>query len=141
MATASTTVTRQLQHKAEDVWAILRDFGNLSWVEGPSKVEVEGEGQGMVRRLHIPGMDTPIDEILDSIDESKRSLTYKIPKNDIIPFDNYSATVSVSDKDGGAFIEWSCSLELDNMSEADASAMMEGNYNMLIDALDKKLSA
>ncbi len=47
------TVTRTLKSNADKVWAILGDFGNLSWVPGPDKVEVIGSGAGMIRRIYM----------------------------------------------------------------------------------------
>ncbi|MGI9295591.1 MAG: SRPBCC family protein, partial [Pseudomonadales bacterium] len=51
------TVTRELHANVDKVWGILGDFGNLSWVPGPEKVDVIGSGQGMIRRLHVAGME------------------------------------------------------------------------------------
>ena len=132
------TVSRDINFGADKVWAVLADFGNLSWVEGPEKVEVIGEGMGQIRRLFIPGMD-PFDEVLEAIAHSPKTLGYSIPKNAVIPFDNYHATVVVSGDEASSHIDWSCELDNGAVPAADAQAMMEGNYTMLLDALEKTL--
>lgn len=136
---AKATVTRELNVGVDKVWAVLGDFGNLSWVEGPDKVESIGEGPGHIRRLFMTGLD-PFDEILEAIDHAARSLTYIIPKNDVIPFDNYRSTVSVSGDDNSCTINWTCEMDEGDMPEADAEKFIEGNYNMLVDFLEKEVS-
>ena len=53
-------VARDLDFPAATVWALLEDFGDISWAPGIDRIEVIGEGIGMIRRLHMQGMD-PID--------------------------------------------------------------------------------
>jgi hypothetical protein len=61
---------RDLDFTAQRVWAVLEDYGNMEWAMGPPKVEVIGEGIGMIRRVLIEGMD-PIDEVLETMDAEK----------------------------------------------------------------------
>ncbi len=129
------TVTRKLNANADKVWAILGDFGNLSWVPGPDKVEVIGSGAGMIRRLYISGMD-PFDEVLQSLHAQQKTFTYSIPKNAVIPFDNYVADVTVSAAaDSTSQVTWHCTFDNGDMPEADAKSMLEGSYHMMLDAL------
>lgn len=129
------TVMRELNADANEVWAILGDFGNLSWVPGPEKVEVIGSGEGMIRRLHISGME-PFDEVLQSLDADQKTFSYAIPKNAVIPFDNYIADVTVAAGAGTTSqVVWHCTLDNGDVPEADANSMMEGSYNMMLDAL------
>ncbi len=58
---------RQFNHPASAVWAVLEEFGNLDWTEGVERIELIGDGVGMIRRLFMPGMD-PIDEQLTAVD-------------------------------------------------------------------------
>ncbi|MGI9284612.1 MAG: SRPBCC family protein [Pseudomonadales bacterium] len=129
------TVTRELNAEAEKVWAILGDFGNLFWVPGPEKVDVIGSGEGMIRRLHITGME-PFDEVLQSLDADQKTFTYAIPKNAVIPFDNYIADVTVSaGADNTSQVVWHCTLDNGDVPETDAKSMIEGSYTMMLDAL------
>ena len=38
---------------ADKLWELVRDFGNVSWIQGVTKVELEGEGPGMFRVFHV----------------------------------------------------------------------------------------
>ncbi len=135
------TVTREINASTADVWAVLDDFGNLSWVPGTDNVEVIGEGAGMTRRLLIPGLD-PIDEVLKSKDVAAKTFSYTIPKNSVIPFDDYQANVSVvSNGSNGAKVVWHCTFDEGDMAEADAEKMISGSYSMMLDALADKLGA
>ncbi len=134
-------VTRKLNANADKVWAILGDFGNLSWVPGPEKVEVIGTGAGMIRRLYMSGMD-PFDEVLHTLDASQKTFSYTIPKNAVIPFDNYIADVTVAaDADNTSQVIWHCTFDNGDVPEATAKGMLEGSYNMMLDALTTKLAA
>ncbi|MDP4652506.1 MAG: SRPBCC family protein, partial [Haliea sp.] len=72
-------VERELNAPVDKVWSLLEDFGNLKWYPGWTKLDVIGEGPGMIRRIHMDGMDS-IDEILESMDPASRSFSYTIPK-------------------------------------------------------------
>ena len=135
------TVIRNISASLDAVWAVLDDYGNLSWIPGADNVEVIGEGVGMTRRLHMPGLDSPIDETLTAKDNSAKTFSYTIPKNAVIPFDDYNATVSVMGDDGTATVNWYCSFDEGDVPEADAKSMIEGSYTMMLDALADKLEA
>ena len=56
-------VSRTINHAPAVAWALLADYGNMSWTGAP-KFEVEGEGPGMIRRVIMDGLD-PIEEVLE----------------------------------------------------------------------------
>lgn len=135
------TVTKTISASADVVWAVLDDYGNLEWVPGADNVEVIGEGVGMTRRLHIPGLDSPIDEILSAKNAAAKTFSYTIPKNAVIPFDDYCANVSVSGGADSATVDWHCTFDEGDMSADDAKGMISGSYSMMLDALASKLEA
>ncbi len=138
----SILIEKDLAHPVAKVWAVLGDFGNLSWAEGPVRVEVIGEGAGMMRRIHMTGMD-PIDEILESIDEASLSFSYSIP-NMPMPVTDYLSSVKVQDNgDGTTKVHWSCTCTPTdaNMAEADVEAMLTGTYQQLLGWLDAHLAS
>ncbi len=135
------TVVRNIGASVDAVWAVLDDYGNLSWIPGADNVEVIGEGVGMTRRLHMPGLDSPIDETLTAKDSAAKTFSYTIPKNAVIPFDDYNATVSVTGDTGSATVNWYCSFDRGDVPEGDAKSMIEGSYTMMLDALADKLEA
>ena len=130
------TVTRDIAADISKVWAILENFGDISWIPGADNVEVSGEGVGMTRHIIMPGTP-PINETLESLDADKKTLSYSIPKNEIIPFDNYVADVSLTTIDSDTtHVNWHCTFDAGDMPEADARAAIEGNYAMIIDGLE-----
>lgn len=128
------SVERDLKAPLATVWAMLEDFGNLDWFPGWSKIEVVGSGVGMVRRIHMEGMD-PIEEKLESLDSANHTLSYTIP-NIPMPVTDYRANVKVKAAGDGCHITWQCQAVPAGIPEADAKAMLEGVYSDMISKLE-----
>ena len=133
-------VVKQIEASADAVWALLGNFGDMSWVPGADNVELIGEGVGMTRRINIPGLDSPIDEILSAKDDAAMTFSYTIPKNAVIPFDDYTASVSVTSEGAGTRVDWACSFDEGEMPAEDAKNMISGSYSNMLDALAAKLA-
>ncbi len=134
------TLTRELDHSADTVWKLLADFGNMAWAPGLARVEVEGSGPGMVRRIFM-SEDMAIEERLETLDHSKRSLTYTIPGNNPMPVSDYNAGAVVTDLGGGRCrVDWSCrATPLEGTKSEDAEAMVRGAYDMMLGWIDEYL--
>jgi len=129
-----TTVIRDADFPAAKIWAIIEDFGNIGWAPGIDKVELIGEGIGMIRRLHMAGLPEPIDEQMTAIDASKMTLNYAIPRGLPMPLDDYHAGARLeATSPTTTRIHWFCSATPRGMSDKDAAQMVEGMFNMLID--------
>jgi hypothetical protein len=129
---ARVSVKEKLGFPAQQVWELISDFGNVSWLKGLTKSEVQGQGPGMVRLIHV-GDNPPIEERLESLDPKARTLTYTIPKNIPFPVSEYRATMRVRDAGPAASeLEWSCELTPKGIPEAQAVAMLEGMYKTMI---------
>lgn len=78
------TASYEFDSPAASIWALLEDFGAIErwWPKGGQiqieKVELEGEGIGMVRRIYNKGMDKPINERLDFLDPENHTLILSI---------------------------------------------------------------
>lgn len=128
---------RDLDFPAEQVWAVLEDYGNLEWAMGPPRVEIIGEGIGMVRRVLIEGMD-PIDEVLEAMDPADMSFAYSIPRGLPLPLTDYRSSARVEARaDGCARVHWTCQCTPTDpgMTEADTERLMHDTYNSLLDSL------
>jgi hypothetical protein len=139
-AMARVSVKESLGFPAQKVWELVSDFGNVSWIQGLGKSEVQGRGPGMVRILHA-GDGPAIHERLESLDAARRTLTYTIPENIPFPVSDYRATMTVREAGPGASeLEWSCELTPKGIPDAQAVAMMEGMYKTMIGWLREALA-
>lgn len=134
------TVSRELAFPAQKVWSLLSDFGDLSWTKGWNKLETQGQGVGMVRRIIIDGME-PIEEILESMDHQQRRFSYRIP-NMPMPVSDYRADVVVVAVDEyKSRVSWHCTATADGASEAEATAIMQATYDQLLSWVEAELSS
>lgn len=108
---ASITVTREIGGDPAVVWALLADFGDVSWIPLAEGVVVEGSGPGMRRTIQGPE-GPPVVERLIAIESGRRTLTYSIDENNPLPVQSYEATVRVSSAGAaGSAIIWDVSFE------------------------------
>lgn len=134
-------VQRDLGHSPERVWGILGNFGDMSWTVGTERVEVIGEGAGMTRRLYMPGMSEPIDEVLESMDAGARTFSYTIPRGLPMPIAGYRATVRLEAlPSGGCRVHWSATGSAVGMDAAQASGILEGAYAQMLGWLEDALA-
>lgn len=126
----SVKVEAEFDAPAEEVWSLLRDFGDLGWMPGPPQLTTEGEGEGMLRRIAMGPKQ--IVERLDARDDEARTLSYAILENNPLPVDDYRATMKVSESGDGCALEWSCSYRPLGLSEGDAEKAVEGFYGTMI---------
>jgi hypothetical protein len=113
---------------AEKLWAVVRDFGSVGWIQGISDVKVVGSGPGMTRILN-----GAIHETLESIDDARRVLTYTIPKGLPLPVKNYHATMKVDAAGPGkSQLTWTCRAEPDGVPEEQARQAVTGMYQTML---------
>ena len=135
------SLEREFDVDAGRLWAILADFGDISWIPGIEKVELAGEGVGMVRHVTAPGMPM-LHERMDAIDHEKMILDYSVPAVEYLRVKNYRARARViALTSGRCRLIWSCESEPDGVTEAQATANSEAFYEMVMgwigDALAK----
>jgi len=127
---SAVTVTRAIDLPADQVWALVADFGDTRWMPGPPQVEVVGSGPGMERR--IVGPEKTIHERLESLDASSRTLVYTIPVNVPFPVTDYRATMRVRERGAGCELEWSCTFTPAGATAEAAGQAIEGMYGVMI---------
>ena len=133
---------REVQLPAQRIWAVLEDFGNMAWAEGVTRTEIVGEGVGMTRRLHMPGME-PIDEVLESMDVPNMTYSYSIPKGLPLPINDYVATARLEPlSDQATRITWQCQCRPKDpdMPFEELEAMVHATYNLLVDMVTRYLT-
>lgn len=126
-------IQRELGFSADKVWALLADFGNLCWAPGIQKVEVEGSGPGMLRKIHM-GEGGSIDERLESVDPNRMTLEYTIPANNPMPVTDYRSNVTVTDLgEGRCRVDWRGQAREQGISAEQAEEILGGAYNAMLD--------
>ncbi|MCH7598861.1 MAG: SRPBCC family protein [Myxococcales bacterium] len=127
------TVSKSSESSADDVYDLLADFGNTSWMKGIAKTEVEGDGVGMVRNIYPTPDGSPVREKLLERDDLARKVSYTITEGNPLPVQNYNASVTISEYGSGCRIEWTGSFEAKGVDDPTAKSTVEGMYGVLID--------
>ena len=130
------SVEREFEFGADDVWAVFADFGNVSWVPGVEKVELEGEGIGMIRHLTVP-VFPQLHERLETLDHENRVLEYSIPAVAYIEVKNYVARAHVIELEGDRCkVRMSCQAEADGVADERAAARTRTFYESMLTWID-----
>ena len=126
---------------ADDVWKTISSFSEIEKYIPLIKSSVtEGSGLGTKRTCTIAtpdGNEAKINEEITNFDENAKSLTYEITGFSPFPFENYKATVKVTDAGNNTCeVEWSCTFDAKG-PEAEVTKMMNDVYVAAIDGLKK----
>jgi len=126
------SIEREFAISADDLWAMLANFGDISWIPALEKVELEGEGVGMIRHVTAPGLPQ-LHERMDAIDHATMTLDYSVPEVAYIKVKNYTARAQVTPlSEGRCRVNWSCKSEAVGISEAEALANTAAFYEMIM---------
>ncbi len=122
---------------ADQVWQLIGGFNALpEWHPAVEKSEIEGEGKGSVRTLHLAGGGT-ITERLEQLDDEGRLYRYSILSSPL-PVANYTSTLRLKEKsDGGCTVEWASDFQPAGAPEGDAMQAIQGIYQAGFDNLKK----
>jgi hypothetical protein len=115
-----------IDRSADDVWAVIGNFGELTWMPGVETCELDGDD----RILGMFGMR--IVERQLARDDEDRTLTYGIVDGDMKP-EVHRATITVMPAGSGSFVTWDVETD-DNMVE-----VMQGAYTGALGALKERL--
>jgi hypothetical protein len=129
---AHARATGEIEAPAKAVYDLLADFGDVGWMRGVTRVEVEGEGVGM-RRSIFAGGDEAVVEELESLDAGARRVSYTIPHNNPLPVADYHATCTAVDLGGGrSRLDWEADFTPVGVDQDAAVARVEAMYGVLI---------
>jgi hypothetical protein len=115
-----------IDRPADDVWAVIGNFGELTWMPGVETCELDGDD----RILGMFGMR--IVERQLARDDEERTLTYGIVDGDMKP-EVHRATITVMPAGSGSFVTWDVETD-DAMVE-----VMQGAYTGALAALKEQL--
>jgi hypothetical protein len=117
-----------IDQPADDVWGVVGNFGELTWMPGVETCELEGDD----RILGMFGMR--IVERQFARDDEARTLTYGIVDGDMKP-EVHRATITVMPAGSGSFVTWDVETD-DAMVE-----VMQGAYTGALTALKEQLES
>lgn len=112
---------------ADEVWAVVGDFGSLDWMPGVDSCELQGDD----RTLGMFGSMKVVERQL-ARDDAARTLTYGIVGGDMTP-EVHEATITVTPQGDGSHVTWDVRTD-DGMVE-----VMRGAYDGALQALKAKL--
>jgi carbon monoxide dehydrogenase subunit G len=116
-----------IDRPADEVWATIGNFGELTWMPGVDSSELDGD----VRTLSMFGSMRVVERQF-ARDDEERTLTYGIIDGDMKP-EVHRATITVNPAGSGSFVTWDVTTD-DAMVE-----VMQGAYTGALEALKAKL--
>ena len=137
---------------AEKVWAIIKNYDDMSWLPVVFTTSAEGGNKkGATRVLTLKDGGT-IKEELKKYDEEKMSYAYKITemstaktithagveeKVPVLPVDNYSAAIKVEAKGDTSVVSWKAGYYRAYMNNNPPEEMNETTANTAVNAIFK----
>lgn len=132
----------------QQLWDLIADFGNIEawWPSGGAvnieRVELEGEGIGMVRHIYNEGMPAPVSERLDYLDPA--ALTWRLSIVGAKPagLRHYRATGRIRVlADGRTRVEYQGEFETETGEENQAREFLQGAYALMFTGLEQATAA
>ena len=119
-------VQEELATDANNVWQLLRDFGDIkAWATG-TVVKTEGSGLGMIRHIMFD-LDSVV-ERCEAHDDANMSFTYRLLESPW-PMSNYVATVILTPiNPSKTLIEWSSIYEAEQDKAEAVRNLIESTY-------------
>jgi carbon monoxide dehydrogenase subunit G len=117
-----------IDRPADEVWAKLGNFGDLTWMPGIETCELAGDDR-ILGRFGMRIVERQL-----ARDDENRTYTYGIVEGDMKP-EVHRATVTVMPAGSGSFVTWDVETD-DDMVE-----VMQGAYTGALAALKEQLEA
>lgn len=113
---------------ADEVWAVVRDFGAIdTYVPPITDATLTGEGVGAERTLTLADGGRVV-ERLESLDDDGRTLRYTIVDAPL-PVHDYEGVLSVTDVDASACeVTWASTFDVDEAPEEELTGTFADLY-------------
>ena len=115
------TATVDIEASADEIWAVIKNFDDMSWHPGIKNTEATGGNEKGATRVLTFSDGIKVTEELKKYDENKMSYKYKMTeigtvktiqhsgKDEnvpVIPVDNYQGIISVQKKGDSSEVKW-----------------------------------
>lgn len=101
------TFTGSIDAAPDEVWKVVREFTDGSWMG--VDMTTDGEGEGATRTISMGGND--ITEQCERVDDDARVMGYTITEATGMPFADYHSTMTVNDAAGATELVWDATYE------------------------------
>jgi len=127
---------------AAALWQVVRNFGDVSWLDDDASCELEGEGVGMLRKISMRGGE-PACERLEEVDDAAQSIRYSIVAGNPMPITEYVATMKVVELTGDrARLDWSSTFgPAEGVADDKARRSVERLYTSVLATMKDKLES
>jgi len=126
--------TLQLDASPDKVWALIGNFGDLSWHPGSAGTTLEERDGASVRSVAIAGGGTIVERMTGS---SATSYSYET-LNGPLPVANYQCTLKVEQRGAGSEVVWASTFEPSGAPEEVACGIIGNIYDAGLGALSQK---
>lgn len=92
---------------ADEVWQVVRNFTDGSWMG--LEMTAEGDGVGAIRTISM-GPSSLVEEC-ERLDDEARVMGYTITRGEGLPFADYHSTMTVNPAGDGAELVWEATYE------------------------------
>lgn len=144
-----TEQTIEINAAPDNVWAVVGNFQDMSWLPVVEKTEgTGGNDKGAKRKLTLQGGGV-IDEELNVFDAAKMMYSYRISNVDVkvLPVTNYSSKITVTGEGGKSTVTWDGAFYRGypnndpppELSDEAAKKAVDGVYKAGLENLKKKV--
>lgn len=137
----------EINAPAAKVWAVIKNYDDMSWLPGVTKTEAKGgNAAGATRVLHLKD-GGKISEELKKYDEAKMSYSYRITemsthkeithsgqneKIPVLPVTDYAASIGVETKGDKSVVKWKAGFYRAYMNNNPPEEMNEDTANKAV---------
>ena len=106
---ASAKAEASIARSPDDIWKVLREFGDLGYMPGIDSCTVDGD----VRTVGTMGIQ--VKEQLRELDNDQRRLVYSVVESPMDNMVSHLATISVDAEGTGTHLTWEVAVEPDEL--------------------------
>lgn len=133
------TYDEEIAAEAQQAWKVMREFSAIERAALAEKVEMEGEGVGSYRHMHMPG-GTIMTEKLVARDDDVWALTYIMTARGPMPLESYQASMRIEPAGEHCRVIFEAEYEPRGITEEKANRMLTNVYRALIDTARRDLN-
>src|SRR5438477_10615983 len=106
---ASAKAEASIARNPDDIWKVIREFGDLGYMPGIDSCTVDGD----VRTVGTMGIE--VKEQLRDLDDDARRISYSVIESPMTNMTSHLATISVDAEAGGTHFTWEVEVEPDDL--------------------------